>query len=46
MKKLSSIITDTILKFYKEKKMIKKIINFDYFYFEEYEKKNNNTELL
>lgn len=36
--KLSSIITDTILKFYKEK-MIKKIINFDYFYFEEYEKK-------
>ena len=36
--KLSSIITDTILKFYKEK-MIKKIINFDYFYFEEHEKK-------
>lgn len=36
--KLSSIITDTILKFYKEK-MIKKIINLDYFYFEEYEKK-------
>lgn len=36
--KLSSIITDTILKFYKEK-MTKKIINFDYFYFEEYEKK-------
>ncbi len=36
--KLSSIITDTILKFYKEK-MIKKIISFDYFYFEEYEKK-------
>lgn len=36
--KLSSIITDIILKFYKEK-MIKKIINFDYFYFEEYEKK-------
>lgn len=36
--KISSIITDTILKFYKEK-MIKKIINFDYFYFEEYEKK-------
>lgn len=36
--KLSSIITDTILKFYKEK-MIKKIINFDYFYFKEYEKK-------
>lgn len=36
--KLSSIITDTILKFYKEK-IIKKIINFDYFYFEEYEKK-------
>ena len=36
--KLSSIITDTILKFYKEK-MIKKIINFVYFYFEEYEKK-------
>lgn len=36
--KLSSIITDTILKFYKEK-MIKKIINFDYFYFDEYEKK-------
>lgn len=36
--KLSSIIIDTILKFYKEK-MIKKIINFDYFYFEEYEKK-------
>ena len=36
--KLSSIITDTILKFCKEK-MIKKIINFDYFYFEEYEKK-------
>ena len=36
--KLSSIITDTILKFYTEK-MIKKIINFDYFYFEEYEKK-------
>ena len=36
--KLSSNITDTILKFYKEK-MIKKIINFDYFYFEEYEKK-------
>ena len=35
--KLSSIITDTILKFYKEK-MTKKIINFDYFYFEEYEK--------
>ena len=30
--KLSSIITDT-------EKMIKKIINFDYFYFEEYEKK-------
>lgn len=36
--KLSSIITDTILKFYKEK-IIKKIINFDYFYFEENEKK-------
>ena len=36
--KLSSIITDTILKFYKEK-MIKKIINFDYFYLEEHEKK-------
>ncbi len=45
---LSDILVNTVLKFYKEK-MIKQIINFDYFYFDEYEKKiiiQNCTEIV
>ena len=35
---ISEILVDIVLKFYQEK-IIKRIINFDYFYFDEYEKK-------